>query len=171
MLVITVPELPEDWQLGLKRFAVATAATSSDFVLGDFLRHMRASLSWFTDLLQDTSKFNNALDAIEVGIERGATCLSMSETLGTGITAYEAVPMALYCFLSHPESYERVIHEAVFIGGDTDTIASMAGAISGAFLGASAIPTGWREAVREEAYPLEKMERLADHLFQAYVRK
>jgi poly(ADP-ribose) glycohydrolase ARH3 len=63
----------------------------------------------------------------------------MSSVLGTGVTAHEALPMALYCFLRHPASYADVIHQAVFIGGDTDTIASMAGNLAGAWLGADRI--------------------------------
>lgn len=92
----------------------------------------------------------------------------MSGTLGTGVTAHEAVPMALYCFLRHPRSYAEVIHHAVFIGGDTDTIASMAGAISGAFLGDGAIPSNWKEAIREVDYDAGAIEGVADRLFVKY---
>jgi poly(ADP-ribose) glycohydrolase ARH3 len=76
--------------------------------------------------------------------------------------------MALYCFLRHPDSFTQVIHEAVFIGGDTDTVASMAGAISGAFLGKGAIPPQWLHAIREEQYTAEDIEGLADRLFAKY---
>ncbi len=92
----------------------------------------------------------------------------MSSELGVGITAQEAVPMAIFCFLRHPDSYEKVIHEAIFIGGDTDTIACMAGAISGAFLGISAVPARWIGAMREEKYTAGKIESLADELAAKY---
>jgi ADP-ribosylglycohydrolase len=78
--------------------------------------------------------------------------------------------MALYCFLRHPESFARVIHEAIFLGGDTDTIACMAGALSGACLGAFAIPPHWTEAIREEKYTPQSIENLADALFESYVK-
>jgi ADP-ribosyl-[dinitrogen reductase] hydrolase len=136
----------------------------SEFRADSFLQAMRTSLSRFADLLWDTSRFSSALDAIERGLKRGASCREMSATLGTGIAAYEAVPMALYCFLRHPDSYSQVIHDAVFIGGDTDTIASMAGAISGAFLGRDAIPADWCDAVREETHTVRAIEELADRL-------
>jgi len=156
----------------LQATAVATAASAATTIIAtdDFLRPMRHVLHGFAEQLQDISKFSTALDAIESGLGRGSTCRDMSETLGTGIAAHQAVPMALYCFMRHPESYERVIHEAVFIGGDTDTIASMAGAISGAFLDEAAIPAGWRRAVREDQYPVERIERLADQLLAAHLR-
>jgi ADP-ribosylglycohydrolase len=120
--------------------------------------------------MQDTKKFAVALDVIQDGLARGATCAQISELLGTGVTAQEAVPMALYCFLRHAGSYPDVIHHAVFIGGDTDTIACMAGAMSGAYLGAEAIPAAWRDAVREEKWSARAIEALADRLWDKFAR-
>jgi len=152
----------------LQCLAVAIAAASTEFSCDAFLKPLRASLVYFDDLMQDTSRFTGALRALEEGLARGASCAEMSTILGTGVTAYEAVPMALYCFLRHPHSFADVIHHAVFIGGDTDTIACMAGAISGAFLGVASIPIAWRNAIREDAYSADAIERLADALFDRY---
>jgi poly(ADP-ribose) glycohydrolase ARH3 len=152
----------------LQCLAVAIAVVSIDFSSDAFLKPLRASLVYFDDLMQDTSRFTGALRAIEEGLARGASCAEMSSILGAGVTAHEAVPMAMYCFLRHPHSYADVVHHAVFIGGDTDTIACMAGAISGAFLGAAAIPGTWRNAIREDAYSAGAIERLADALFERY---
>jgi poly(ADP-ribose) glycohydrolase ARH3 len=149
----------------LQAMAVANATHANRLSVDEFLRPMRAELQRFADLLQDISKFTAALDVIEQGIGRGASCGEMSKVLGTGIEVYEAVPMTLYCFLRNSDSFERVIHDAVFVGGDTDTIASMAGAIAGAYLGKSAIPERWLCAVREDKYPPSTIEKLADDLF------
>jgi poly(ADP-ribose) glycohydrolase ARH3 len=150
----------------LQCLAVAIATSLTDVTPSAFLEPLRDSLRYFADLMQDTSPFTRALDAIEAGLARGATCAEMSETLGIGIAAQEAVPMALYCFLRHPDSYADVIHHAVFLGGDTDTIAAMAGAISGAHLGAGAIPSRWRDGIREERYTPDAIEELADRLLE-----
>ena len=152
----------------LQAMAVATAVRSNEFSVGAFLHPMRDALKPFAELLQDTSRFEKALSAIEQGLGRGASCSELSQIVGTGVEVYEAVPMALYCFLRHPDSFEKVIHEAVFMGGDTDTIASMAGAISAAYLGKAAIPERWLRAVREDKYPSSAIERLADQLFAKY---
>jgi poly(ADP-ribose) glycohydrolase ARH3 len=145
--------------------AAATATRLTDFSADVFISALRASLRYFSDLMQDTAPFTRALDAIEEGLARAATCAEMAHALGTGVTAQEAVPMALYCFLRHPVSYDEVIHHAVFIGGDTDTIASMAGALSGAFLGAGAIPRRWAAAIREERYNAAAIQAVADELY------
>jgi poly(ADP-ribose) glycohydrolase ARH3 len=150
--------------------AVATATGRGDISPAAYVQALRARLPYFADLMQDVSRFSLALDAVEEGLRRRATCAEMSRTLGTGVEAHEAVPMALYCFLRHPESYAEVIHQAVFIGGDTDTIASMAGAISGASLGKDAIPPEWIDAIREETYSAARIEELADRLFKQFAK-
>lgn len=78
--------------------------------------------------------------------------------LGTGIEAHEAVPTAIYCFACHPDSFRDTIRLAISLGGDTDTIAAMAGAIAGACLGERAIPEPWID--RTEAAPT--VRHLAD---------
>lgn len=150
--------------------AVATASSSPGFSREAFLRPMRAELERCADLLQDTTQFGKALDAIDAGLKRQVSCSEMAVILGTDVTAVESVPMALYCFLRHPDDYAQVIHESIFAGGDTDTIACMAGAISGAFLGPSAIPVQWLAAVREETITVSTIQTLADQLFEKFVR-
>ena len=81
--------------------------------------------------------------------------------LGNGIEAFRSVPTALYAFLRHPDSFAGTVLYAIRLGGDTDTIASMTGALSGAYLGEEAIPTGWRERVEDAA----ELRRLARALF------
>ncbi|XP_044761265.1 ADP-ribose glycohydrolase ARH3-like [Coccinella septempunctata] len=64
------------------------------------------------------------------------------ETLGNNISALESVPTAIYCFLKAcaetPEMkdiFRNAVEYAITLGGDTDTIASMTGAIAGAYVG------------------------------------
>lgn len=59
---------------------------------------------------------------------------------GNGPYVLESLPFALYCFLRSPEDFQEVLTTAVNYGGDTDTVASMACAIAGAYQGVDAIP-------------------------------
>lgn len=52
-----------------------------------------------------------------------------------------SVLWSLYSFLKTPEDYRETICTAIAVGGDVDTTAAMAGAISGAYLGLEAIPS------------------------------
>jgi ADP-ribosylglycohydrolase len=59
-----------------------------------------------------------------------------------GISAFvtPSVLWSLYAFLRSPDDYWETICTAIAVGGDTDTMAAIAGAISGARLGASVLP-------------------------------
>jgi ADP-ribosylglycohydrolase len=59
-----------------------------------------------------------------------------------GISAFvtPSVLWSLYSFLRSPDDYWETICTAIAVGGDTDTMAAMAGAISGARLGLGALP-------------------------------
>jgi ADP-ribosylglycohydrolase len=60
-----------------------------------------------------------------------------------------SVLWSLYSFLRSPEDYWETICTAIAVGGDVDTTAAMAGAISGAYLGLDAIPEGWARYVTD----------------------
>ncbi len=51
-----------------------------------------------------------------------------------GVTCQQSVPQALIAFLDST-SFEETIRNAIFIGGDSDTLACMAGSIAEAFYG------------------------------------
>jgi len=80
--------------------------------------------------------------------------------LGNNIEAPRSVPTAIYCFLRQPQSYKDTVIYAISLGGDTDTIAAMAGAISGAYLGIEAIPSEWRAKLENREYIEALTEKL-----------
>ena len=82
--------------------------------------------------------------------------------IGTGIEAFTSVPAALFSFLLHPGSFENAVIYAISLGGDTDTIGAMAGAISGAYLGVEAIPDKWLSKLENRLY----IEPMAEELYQ-----
>lgn len=83
--------------------------------------------------------------------------------LGGGWVADEALACALYCFLSHPDNYTECVRLGANSSGDSDSIACIAGAISGARLGMCAVPEPWRQRI-EKADRLQQIARaLADN--------
>jgi poly(ADP-ribose) glycohydrolase ARH3 len=86
--------------------------------------------------------------------------------LGNGVEAFNSVPTAIYSFLSHSNSFKDVVLFAVSLGGDTDTIAAMAGAIAGAYLGVDAVPNKWRLKLENRLY----IEELAAVLYGIWER-
>ncbi|MBW1929882.1 MAG: ADP-ribosylglycohydrolase family protein, partial [Deltaproteobacteria bacterium] len=82
--------------------------------------------------------------------------------LGEGWVGEEAVALALYCFLRYPDSYEKCVLRAANTNGDSDSIACIAGAISGAYLGVNAIPANWVERIERSEYLIDLSDRLAE---------
>ncbi|UCH33027.1 MAG: ADP-ribosylglycohydrolase family protein [Armatimonadota bacterium] len=83
--------------------------------------------------------------------------LAMNE-LGCSGLAVEAVPAAVYCFVSTPDDFAESVLLAVNGGGDCDTIAAVTGALSGAYLGLPGIPPAWAEGV-EGSQQLQQLAR------------
>jgi poly(ADP-ribose) glycohydrolase ARH3 len=83
--------------------------------------------------------------------------------LGSSSDAAESVPTAIYVALAQP-SFEQAVRFAVRLGGDTDTVAAMTGAIAGARHGASSIPTRWLDLLEDGERGRSHVERLATRL-------
>lgn len=105
--------------------------------------------------------FRRRLDVLE-DLDADADGDEVVAALGNGVAAVEAVPAALHTFLRSPGDFCEVVVQAVALGGDADTIAAMAGALAGAWLGAGAIPSRWLDRLEDR----DHMERLAHGLAQ-----
>jgi poly(ADP-ribose) glycohydrolase ARH3 len=70
------------------------------------------------------------------------------ERLGSSSDARESVSAAVYTAVAQPR-FEEAVRFAVGLGGDTDTVAAMTGAIAGARHGVSSIPSRWLEALED----------------------
>ena len=99
------------------------------------------------------STYKHKLDLVEEFIAKPLDDIDeMCFELGNDVSAVDSVPTALFCFLkaaheskkaesNNNDLFEQVLHLAIRMGGDTDTIASMACSITGAYLGRQGIPT------------------------------
>jgi len=83
--------------------------------------------------------------------------IAMDE-LGYSSFALEAVPAAIYCFASAPDRFDESVLLAVNTGGDASSIAAIAGALGGAYLGLEGIPPRWVEGV-EASQRLQQLAR------------
>lgn len=103
-----------------------------------------------------------ALEAIaEIGQRPGA------RGFGIPALAEPTVLAALYAFLRSPRDYVATVDFALRIGGDVDTIAAIAGAMSGAHNGVDAIPDHLVNGVKDSAEIMELGARLFARRFGA----
>lgn len=93
--------------------------------------------------------------------------------LGNEISAIKSVPTAIFTFLKAlkpiehfqvDNRFERTVSFATHLGGDTDTIASMAGSIAGAYYGIEEIPIFLQTCCESH----ENALRLADQLYSLH---
>jgi len=87
--------------------------------------------------------------------------------IGNSGYVLEAVPAAIYAFIKSPEDFEKTVLNAVNNGGDADSIASIAGALSGAYNGINAIPKRFIDKLENYEY----IKSLADKLFEIGINK
>jgi poly(ADP-ribose) glycohydrolase ARH3 len=115
-------------------FAIRTAGEPFD----------RSAFFDLLDPLASTDAFKSKLRAA-----REANSPETRLALGNTIRAQESVPTALACFASDPDHFVAAVGGAILLGGDTDTIAAMTGAMAGARLGEAAIPSVWLDALED----------------------
>ena len=89
-------------------------------------------------------------DATEtIAILKHAKCAQTIGELGEGWLAEEALAIAVFCALKHPDDFRSGVIEAVNIDGDSDSAGAIAGNLLGAVNGMTGIPKEWIENLRE----------------------
>jgi poly(ADP-ribose) glycohydrolase ARH3 len=83
---------------------------------------------------------------------------------GSGIEAHRSVVTAICCFSLAHARYEQAIARALSLGGDVDTIAAMAGALSGTHLGVDAVPNALLARMRPDPKGVDHLRWLASQL-------
>ena len=108
-----------------------------------------------SELLTFTSGISNEFNQ---AISKVSECLEYDDeekalkVLGDGWIGEEAVALALYCFLKSPDDYVKTVLRGANTSGDSDSIACIAGGISGARLGFDAIPEDWCARIEKADY-------------------
>jgi len=88
--------------------------------------------------------------AVSLADEVGVECLAeeLPHRVGVSPLSVESVPAAFCIFKASGGDLRTAVRVAVEAGGDTDSVASMAGGLCGAFKGPSTIPRGWLAKVK-----------------------
>ena len=100
--------------------------------------------------------------------DRGERTEEFAAALGLacGVSGYmnHTVPIALHAWFRYPKDYRGAVLACVRCGGDTDTVAAIAGAVVGAGVGRSGIPEEWLDAFWEWPRTVPWMETLGERL-------
>ena len=103
--------------------------------------------------LTDDADFRGRLAGVRDHLAAGRGAGGLGETLRAdrGVSGFvvETVPAALLCWLAHPGDFRGAVEAAVRLGGDTDTVAAIAGALAGAEAGLDGLPAEWINGLAE----------------------
>lgn len=101
-------------------------------------------------------------------IENEQTTIEFARSIGArnGVSGYiySSVPVAIHAWLYNQLDFRCAIISIVECGGDTDTVAAIAGGIIGSAVGKEGIPIDWLTNLKEWPRTLTWMERLAVQL-------
>jgi len=94
----------------------------------------------------------------------------LRETAGTSCLATETAAFTIGTFLRHPTDFRAALLEAVNAGGDTDTNASIVGALVGANVGLKEILSlSWPELAHQTISSVREAINIADALVDSFV--
>ena len=152
----------------LQAFAVAKAINSDPTKELD-------KQSFILDLLQFISNEGNIyrtklqhIKELLVGTPDKAEII---KKLGNDSSSPNSVPTAIYSFVSHYHDFKNSVVYAVSLGGDTDTIGAMTGAISGGHHGKRGIPNRWLDVLENDERGRDYIENLATKLWDIKINK
>ncbi len=139
---------------------VVQAAAIGAAVRGDEVLSAARSVAATEGLAEGLGQVAGLLEGSPVSPPEAAAAL------GSSSAGPESVPLAVYAALAH-RSFPQAVAFAVRCGGDTDTVAAMAGAIAGGRDGAEAIPARWLDALEAGPRGRGHVEELAGALARA----
>jgi poly(ADP-ribose) glycohydrolase ARH3 len=87
---------------------------------------------------------------------------------GSSLQAHRSVVTSIAAFTENPGTYTNAIATALALGDDVDTVAAMAGALAGARLGISAVPSHLVELLEDDVKGMTYIRELAEGLFELF---
>ncbi|MBA3474851.1 MAG: ADP-ribosylglycohydrolase family protein [Rubrobacter sp.] len=157
--------------------AVAMAVRSEEIETEQFLSQLAEWAAPFEESVADALR--QLVEWVPLPAEEAATLVSgighnpdyPDEVRGISPFVTTSVLWSLYSFLRSPGDYWETVCTAIGVGGDVDTTAAMAGAISGAYLGLDAIPQGWARYVTDRGtWGYDELVELAHHCHRLKTR-
>ncbi|GAB4244381.1 MAG: ADP-ribosylglycohydrolase family protein [Thermoleophilia bacterium] len=153
-------ERPADLNTELVLGAIEALLLPNEALFRESLEKVAMMLARCPALPEDASAHLHAEQAEQV-----------AAVLGNDSRAFHSVPAALYTFLAYRHSFAEAVTAAVALGGDTDTIAAMTGALAGAYHGAEAIPLRWWDGLERGPRGRDYVAGLADDLFLVWLER
>ncbi len=109
----------------------------------------------------ETSEFQDAMKMVSRAIKGSLKTEELIYLLGNSVASHRSVPTAIYAFVKYGNDFLDTITFCLSLGGDTDTIAAMAGALSGCLVKEAQLP----EVCLERLEHRELIRTLASQIY------
>jgi ADP-ribosyl-[dinitrogen reductase] hydrolase len=123
-------------------------------------------------LPSDATELIELLQSTVASVANGESTRDYARALGLnrGVTGYtyHTVPVAIHCWLSFSNDFQKALTVAIECGGDADTTAAIVGGIVGANVGQKGIPAEWIRGIWEWPRSVSWMQALGTELSQAW---
>ncbi|RGZ00365.1 ADP-ribosylglycohydrolase family protein [Clostridium sp. AM58-1XD] len=129
------------------------------FAIGSAMGHRMAAPSV-------VKRIKLAIEIAGQGMGWEETMLELRDIIGAGLMAAEAIPCVFGILAANPKDAFGAVKMGVNIGDDTDTVATMAGAVAGALYGMSNLPQEYMRLIDETNHI--DIENLASEIERAY---
>ncbi|SHI58665.1 ADP-ribosylglycohydrolase [Malonomonas rubra DSM 5091] len=129
-------------------------------------RQIIGQLLWYVP----ESILNSSLQQLSGLLERDASADEVVSTFGCGVRSADSWPAALWAALRYIDNPQAAIVQAVNLGGDTDTIGAMTGALVGALHGDEWIPRSWFDQLENGGNGRDELIAVAERLAAISVR-
>lgn len=107
---------------------------------------------------------NSSLEVVETLLDKKVDGDAVADSFGCGVRSADSWPPALWAALRFASEPEEAIIQAVNLGGDTDTIGAMTGALVGALHGDDWFPQRWFEQLENGPSGRDEIIRLGESL-------
>lgn len=149
------------------RFITLSGLESSEFEICDFLKELVYEL--------DGNELKSSLLAIVDAIESKLSPRQFAEDQGweNRVFGYinQTVPAAVYCWAHARGNFEKAVSDAIMLGGDSDSVGAIVGALMGAEVGRDQLPASWLASLGEWPRTKPWMDELARLLAIRFKRK
>jgi len=132
--------------------AQAVAAIASQIALEGDGPETPEALVQFLHPIRNHADWHETVERIKVACQQSdltRACVHDPAVRGVSGYAYDSVPVAVTGWFLHRHDFRAAIESVVRLGGDTDTVAAIAGALVGTGVGEAGIPEHWRAGLSD----------------------
>ncbi len=120
--------------------------------------------------LSEDSPFRDGLKSLKDSLAEKQNTLLFAEKIGSkrGVSGF-IVPTtlaALHAWLANLNNFEKTVIDCILCGGDTDTVAAIAGSLAGAYVGYDNIPKKLGKKIIDHPFSYKRLSLLAIDLEQ-----